>query len=256
VYDPCEGGFECNVKCVIKGVAISSINDGCIDDTYCKTGTTCVSGLCKATSAAATYCISSDTCLWNQYCSAGTCMSKLGVGEDCIGVGGFSLCKTGLTCYNRKCIELFSIDKDGDCTDTSICKTGLICKDGFCKEPKHALIVGSFGVAWGGPCNPIVSFFSAGCRCHQGLKDYLYLKETSATFHPSCPQKMKDLDKCLTDKGCSSASTKALSCLRTNCYPIYAAAADCSTDPTLTPPRCSGNAIMAAMILLVIMLFI
>jgi hypothetical protein len=254
LYDPCETGFACNVKCVPIGGATSSLNDGCIDDTYCRIGTTCVSGICKSTTAALSFC-TFYTCKWNEYCSAGTCTAYKGVNEDCLFNSG---CKYGLSCLNSKCIETFSVAKDGVCTDTEQCKTGLICKEGTCKEPKHVLLLGSFGAAWGGPCDPYLSYLdtNSGCYCHYGLHNYYFLKEVSQTYHYACPQKMKDFEKCMIDKGCTSASTQAMSCLRTNCYHFYTAMDDCYADGSLLPPRCSGNAIMAAMILLVLMLFV
>jgi hypothetical protein len=256
LYDPCESGFYCNVKCVPIS-ATSNINDGCIDDTYCRIGTTCVSGICKATTEATALC-TPYTCKWNEICIAGTCTAYKGINEDCGSLFGTSNCKYGLSCYDQKCIEQFSVAKDGVCSDTSQCKTGLICKEGSCKEPKHVLLVGSYGAAWGAPCEPYLSHldFNSGCRCHYGLHGYYFLKETSKTYNYACPQKRKDFEKCMIDKGCNGVNFGAMSCLRTNCYHFYAAMDDCFFDPSLTAPRCSGNAIMAAMILLVLMLFV
>jgi len=252
LYDPCETGFYCNVKCVQTG-QISGLNDGCVDDTYCRIGTTCVDKICKQTQASTTVC-TPYTCQWNQYCLSGVCTSLKNVGEDCL--FGFG-CKYGLSCYNSKCIESFSVAKDGACSDTSQCKTGLICKDGYCKEPKHVLLLGSFGAAWGAPCDPLLAYYdsSSGCRCHYGLKGYFFLKEVSQTYHFACPGKRKDFEKCMVDKKCNSVNMNALSCLRTNCYHYYTAMDDCFADGSLIPTRCSGNALMAAMILLVFMLF-
>jgi len=257
LYDPCESGFYCNSKCMPTGGSpISSLNDGCIDDTYCRSGTTCSSGICRITAAAQTSC-TSYTCKWNEYCSVGTCTPYKGLNEDC-GTIFNANCKYGLSCLNLKCIEDFSVAKDGVCSSTRQCKTGLICKEGSCKEPKHIFILGSFGSAWGGPCDPYLAYldYTAGCYCHQGVKNYYYLKEISKTYNAACPQKRKDYDKCMIDKGCTSASLNAMSCLRTNCYHFYTAMDDCQADPTLLAPRCSSNAIMAAMILLVLMLFV
>jgi len=250
LYDPCENNFRCNVKCVPTNNPISSNNDGCIDDTYCRPGLTCVSGVCKPTNTAI---CSPFSCPWDQYCTGTSCTNYKGVGEDCLLSFG---CKYGLSCLNSKCIEEFSIAKDGACSDTIQCKTGLLCKDGTCKEPKHVLIVGSFGAAWGAPCEPYLSLLGVGCVCHYGLKSHLFLKEVSETYSFACPAKRKDFSKCMSEKSCISANLNAMSCLRTNCYHFYTAMDDCMFDPTLLPPRCSGNAIMAAMILLVLMLFV
>jgi hypothetical protein len=262
LYDPCETGFDCNVKCVPQyGAAISNLNDGCIDDTYCRSGTTCVTGICKSTTAATTFCTAA-TCRWDEFCGfTGTCTPLKGVNEDCLSVdtvnGPISNCRSSLSCLNTKCIEQFSVAIDGICTDTEQCKTGLICKNGNCKEPKHVLILGAYGAAWGAPCDQVLSQLSyAGCRCHYGLKNYYYLKEVSQTFNFACPQKRKDFAKCMLDKGCNSVNLNAMSCLRTNCYHFYTAMDDCRTDPSLIATRCSGNAVMAALFLLVLMLFV
>jgi len=122
-------------------------------------------------------------------------------------------------------------------------------------------IAGAFGTAWGGPCDQnlyLLSTFagSTGCTCHQGLKNYYFLKEVSSTYSGACPQKRKDYEKCMIDKGCTAFNLNAMSCLRTNCYHFYTAMDDCLGDATLLSPRCAGNAVMAAVILLVLMLFV
>jgi hypothetical protein len=157
------------------------------------------------------------------------------------------------TCSNGKCVEYFSIDLDGACENNSpeVCKTGLTCKDGKCVKPIYDLLLGP-GAAWGADCHP----GEPGCRCHQGLHNYMFLKEFSSTYLDSCPGAMKGFERCMIDNGCTTENLKADSCLRRKCYGQYVAYNDyCAADGSLVPSRCgSGESLMVFVILLVGML--
>jgi len=258
LYDPCEQGFACDRFNTGKCIPLSryaELNDGCINDDYCKTGLTCYNGVCKLSGG---QCANNYECLWNQYCDRGAnggCKSLAAPGESCL----TRTCKYGSSCLfdtitNANCVEDFTLAEGAKCTAVKQCKYGLNCDPDTdtCSKPKYSKLLGP-GALWGPACYP---GFQTGCKCNYAVNTYQFLNEQSATYKDFCGQRQKDFDKCMTDKQCSAKNEGADTCYRKNCWSLDKLIDECLLDPSLVPQRCGATGILVAMISLVLLLLI
>jgi len=244
-YDPCESpSFTCDrsgtKRC--EATLFAGLNDDCANDRYCKAGMTCQSGKCRQLAPGA--CLSSDNCLWNEYCSGtsilgGTCRPRGGSFSNC---NYTAVCKYGHSCILSSCIPHFSVEEGADCTTLEDCKPGLECYSEDkktptkCVKPSYHLLLGpSPTIAWGQECEPYSSIYSSigGCKCDFGLHIYRFAKEEGKTFREFCKIRRNNLVTCIENNGCTSINAGADTCMRKYCYGQYRdALVDCAIDPS------------------------
>jgi len=256
-FDPCDDDFRCsNNKCIPNG-RYARVNDGCIDDTYCLTGLTCIGNICKNPNTQGTCLQSAFACGWNEYCDLGVCKPRRGFGEPNCTLTG---CKYRSTCLIDRqvsfCVEDFSLPEGSKCTNTIQCKAGLDCKDSVCTPPKLLLLSGA-GALWGLPCDQSLSLDSrTGCKCNYALGNYFFLKETTNVYFGYCNDRRKEYEKCMIEKGCTNENDGYLSCLRVNCYHVYRTLDTCNQDTSVVMTRCSASTMMIGIFMIAILLLL
>jgi hypothetical protein len=127
-----------------------------------------------------------------------------------------------------------------------------VCDKGVCAKPVYNFITG-FGAMWGVTCIPTSD--DPGCRCNYATNTFAYLIESSRTYLPDCPDKMKNFETCMTTKGCTNYVNLGYdSCLRRYCFPQYVAWKNCASDPSLNAPRCDASLMTFASLLMLTIL--
>jgi len=150
----CQADHEGVTRCLGK----RNHGDACSTNMDCRNGNDCKDGICfsvlqigsscKTHSPGAPDACPPDTSCTPNWLGQYVCKAKSGLGETC---KTSSCCKSGLGCYNGKCIDLFTL---ADYTPTS---DALLCQSGFKSWGRGEGLCAPLPINWhdieGAPCN-------------------------------------------------------------------------------------------------------